>query len=198
MQSAKPLHLPDAPVPAFTVATTFPVVAVVGTFRPRMFIAESVVNTCSSEELAAICAHERAHVRQWDNLRRAAMAIAPDLLHSVPLGHRLRRAWNEAAERAADNSASEMGTYGRVSLAQALVRVARLALGAPTPPVLPASALYHGGSVEARVRSLLEPSAPPAAAASRTGLALVSGAVAVGMIAGVMPTLIELALKGLP
>ena len=64
----------------------------------------------------------------------------------------LDRAWSRAAEEAADAVAVAGNPGFALELAQALIRVARLA---PTPqaPAL-ASAFYLGGSIESRVRRL--------------------------------------------
>ena len=65
----------------------------------------------------------------------------------------LRRA--ESPE-AADDAASQAGADGRLRLASALIKVARLAPG-PAPALIPTSALYCGERLEGRIRRLLEP-----------------------------------------
>ena len=66
--TAEPIDLPGATIPAFRVATAFPIVAVVGVVRPTLVVARSVLEACTADELAAIVAHEQAHVAQRDNL----------------------------------------------------------------------------------------------------------------------------------
>jgi beta-lactamase regulating signal transducer with metallopeptidase domain len=121
-------------------------------------VARSVLDVCSSEEFQAVLAHEEAHARQHDNLRRLALASAPDLLGLWPAGRQLEGAWMHAAELSADDAAADRWDRG-VHLASALVKVARLAT---TPSdLLPASALYRDEPITERVQRLLDP--PPAA-----------------------------------
>ena len=200
MASARPITLPDASVPAFAIVSSFPVVAVIGILRPRLMIAESVLSACTEAELGAIVAHENRHVRARDNLRRALIAFAPDCLSLLPLGRRLRRAWNDAAEEAADDAATTVGQHGRLLLAEALVRVARL--GAPaSSPALPASSLYRGESLDRRVRRLLVPA--PATAVDRAVwwrrlLPFVAFAIACGFALEAVHVVVELAVTFLP
>jgi hypothetical protein len=160
MASATPVHLPGLGIPAFAIDAAFPVVAVVGILRPRLFVARSVLDTCSADQIDAILAHEGRHVRAHDNLRRAMLAIVPDFVALMPFADRLHTAWHDAAEEAADDAAGLRGDAGRVSLAEALVRVARLGATGRDAGPLPASALYRGEALERRIRRLLGP--PPA------------------------------------
>ena len=173
--------LPTRPLPASVIDTDFPVVAIVGLFAARLFVARRVLDACSAEEVEAVLAHEHAHVRQHDNLRRLAMAVAPDVLGLCRAGRRLEAAWMQAAELAADEWAAARGDSG-LHLASALVKVARLA----APPVnpLPASALYRGEPITERVQRLLDPPATtdirpwPAWARALSHAALVAAALA--------------------
>jgi Zn-dependent protease with chaperone function len=146
--------LPAAPLPASIIETPFPIVAIVGLVLPRLFVARSVLEACSPEELEAVLAHERAHARQYDNLRRLALAAAPDVLSLCAGGSRLDAAWKQAAEFAADEAAARDGNCG-LHLASALLKVARLATGRSEP--VPASALYQGEPIADRVRRLVAP-----------------------------------------
>src|SRR6185295_6121004 len=111
------------------------------------------------EELRAILAHEQGHAERRDNLGRLLIAVTPDIIAWLSLSKRMAAAWHDAAEEAADECADALGERGRVLLAEALIRVARLAPAGP-PAVLPASALYRGENIERRVRRLLSPLAP--------------------------------------
>lgn len=168
MRTARPVSLSGLSVPALAIDSPFPVVAVAGLFRPRLLIARTVLDACSPAELDAILAHEQGHIDRRDNLRRLVLGAVPDLLAWLPLARRIQTAWLEAAEDAADDMAAALGNEGRAVLAQALLRVARLAPGA-APVSLPASALYRGESLDRRVRRLLAPAAhAPAGGAART------------------------------
>lgn len=161
MQGATPVELPGISVPALAINSDFPVVAVVGLFRPRLLIARSVLGACTDEELQAILTHEQGHIERSDNLRRLALGAAPDVLSWLPVSRRIQSAWLEAAEDAADDDVGRLGSDGRAVLAQALVRVAQLAVGT-RPVTLPSSTLFRGenGDLERRVRRLLSPAAP--------------------------------------
>ena len=74
--------------PAFRIRHSFPVVSVVGILRPRLFIAEQVLEHLSSAELRAVLAHEAAHVSAADNLKRLVVRLCPAL------------PWNAAARSA--------------------------------------------------------------------------------------------------
>jgi hypothetical protein len=156
LADATPLNLPDVTIPACAINTGFPVVAVVGVLRPRLVIDQQVLRACSEDELAAILAHERGHVRRWDNLRRTVVTAVPGPWFS----RNLPDAWRQATEEAADDLAAATAQDARFHLATALLRVSRLA---PTTEAhagwhhqLPASALYRGESVEQRVRRLVD------------------------------------------
>ena len=151
----RPLADVNAPFPAFAIEDPFPVVAVIGVWRPRLFIAERVLRECAPQEIAAMVAHECAHVSSRDNLKRLLMRACPGVLG---VARRLDRAWSQAAEEAADARAAGGDPQARLDLAGALIRVARLAV--PQAPPL-ASAFYLGGTIDDRVRRLIEPIADP-------------------------------------
>jgi hypothetical protein len=142
----------DAPVPVFAIEESFPTVAVVGVFRPALFIAERVLRECPADEVRAMVLHECAHITQRDNLKRFVIRACPD---TVRRGGALERAWRSAAEAAADARAAASTPGFALTLAHALIRVARLAPGVSTLEV--ASAFYLGGSIESRVRQLVAP-----------------------------------------
>ncbi len=111
-------------IPAHRIEHEFPVLAVVGVFRPRVFVAEKVLAELEAGELRASISHELGHIAAHDNLKRLAMRLCGDLL-VFPFGRSLDRAWAEAAESAADESAA-IGTTS-LDLASALIKIGRLA-----------------------------------------------------------------------
>jgi len=154
------IRLDGISVPSYAIDADFPIVAVVGLFQPQLVIDRSVLAACAPEELRAIFAHEQCHVERHDNLRRSLLTWLPDVLSLTGLGRALTAAWHEAAEGIADEAAGRLGPTGRLDLASALLRVARLAPPLTQPIVLPASALYRGEDLADRVRRLLNPPAP--------------------------------------
>jgi hypothetical protein len=157
LTTAERLSLDHVAMPAYVVASAFPIVAVIGLFRPRLIVARVVLESCSADELNAILAHERCHVRSRDNVRRTVLGAVPDVVSWLPLSRRINELWHVAAEEAADDAAAQSATAGRLHLAEALLRVAQLAAARHAPAYLPASALYRGENIERRVRRVLDP-----------------------------------------
>lgn len=159
LENASPIQLNDLNVPAFRLAHSFPIIAVVGTFRPRLFIAEHVLSSLTSEELAAAITHEYGHMAAHDNLKRSLLRAGRAALLIIPCGRSLDRAWGEAAEAAADEHAAQESSTVALNLASALVRIARL-IPAGDRQVMPSSSFLVGGEetrgVKGRVRRLLE------------------------------------------
>jgi Zn-dependent protease with chaperone function len=155
MRNAQPLRLPGLALPAYRIAHPFPVVAVVGMVRPRLFVAERVLAGLTGEELAAVLAHEEGHLAARDNLKGFLLRCCPDPLALLPLGNRLYRAWAEAAEAAADEHAARAGSPRTLALAAALIKVARMA-PAGRGASLPASAFHDGSGIARRVKRLLD------------------------------------------
>jgi hypothetical protein len=145
----------------------FPVVAVIGIWRPRLVMARSVLQALDPAELAAVVRHERAHVRQRDNLKSLLVRALPDLLRFTDTGRQLDASWQEAVECEADQAAVANGE--KVDLASALVMGARLAVGGQ-PPAAVAAAFHGGAPLELRVKRLLE---SPLVAGSGPGIAVV-------------------------
>jgi beta-lactamase regulating signal transducer with metallopeptidase domain len=174
----------DAPLPVFAISAAFPTVAVVGFRRPILFIAEQVLRDCSQDEIRAMISHECAHVDAGDNVKRLLLRACPDL---SARGRSLESAWERACEEAADAAAANRAPALALPLAQALIRVARLA----TPFVAaPVSTFHQGGSVETRVRRLLEPTAPSGSTTFRGRVLLVlAAAVAVFVLVTTAPSI---------
>ena len=159
LSSSVPIRLNGTSIPTFRIANSFPIIAVVGTFRPRLFIAEHVLETLSPEELTAAIAHEGGHLYAHDNLKRSLLRACADVLLVVPCGRSLDRAWAEAAECAADEHAVQQSAETALNLASALVKIAKMVpVGARA--AIPVAAFLVGveetRGVKARVRRLLE------------------------------------------
>src|SRR5262249_39049821 len=144
----------DFPIPAYKIDAVFPIVAVVGVLWPRLIVACSVLAALSDEEFADVLGHERAHLRKQDNARRALMASTTDMLLWFSLSKQINSAWHEATEQAADDTINAANSRQR--LAEALLRVARLAPSELLAAGQPASALFSGEGLDARIRRLME------------------------------------------
>jgi Zn-dependent protease with chaperone function len=158
-RSAEPLAMASVPAPTFGIVHPFPVVAVVGVLRPRLFVARSVLRALTPGELQAVLEHEAAHIRARDNFKRWLLACAPSIgWRRTALA--LERAWEGAAEQDADR-----GAQGALDLASALVKTARLAPHGAHLRV-PAAAFHGGGDIARRVQDLV--SGRPAASTRRS------------------------------
>ena len=158
LSSAVQIRLKGTSIPTFRIANSFPIIAVVGTFRPRLFVAEHVLETLSPEELTAAIAHEGGHLCAHDNLKRSLLRACGDVL-IVPCGRSVERAWAEAVECAADEHAVQQSAETALNLASALVKIAKMVpVGARA--AVPLAAFLVGveetRGVKARVRRLLE------------------------------------------
>lgn len=126
LSAATPFRLDQIKVPTFVLPHSFPIIAVVGAIRPRLFIASHVLETLSDEELAAAIAHEYGHLAAQDNFKRSVMRISRAALLIIPCGRWLDRTWSEASESAADEYAAQRSSQVALDLASALVRIARM------------------------------------------------------------------------
>jgi Peptidase family M48 len=152
--AGQPLDLTGAPAPIFRTESSFPVVAAVGVVRPRLFVATQVLGSLADDERAAVLAHEDAHLKARDNLTGLLLRACPDGFLWGREASVLEMTWREAAEQAADEHAA-LGAPGRaVSLADALVKVARM-VPRGTHLGVPAAALHGGEAVAHRVERLL-------------------------------------------
>lgn len=159
LSNATRISVDGVEVPAYRFRHNFPVIAVVGAIRPRLFIAEQVLEALSERELAAAIAHEKAHLATRDNLKRELLRACRDMLGIVPGGRYIDVAWARVSEAAADELASIEGRGVALDLASALVKVARLAPSGFTP-TMPAGAFLIDGTdtkgISSRVGRLLQ------------------------------------------
>src|SRR5215203_1437739 len=153
------IELEAISVPTFVLQHSFPIIAVVGALRPRLFIADHVLESLSTEELAAAVAHECGHLAARDNFKRSVMRVSRAALLLIPCGRSLDRAWSEASESAADEHAAQQSSLVALNLASALVRIARMI---PTgqlqvmPAAVSAFLSEDSPGIKVRVRRLVE------------------------------------------
>lgn len=159
LREAQLTRLDGIGIPTYRIRHRFPIIAVVGTINPRLFIAAQVLDELTEEELAASIAHEAGHVQARDNLKRSTLRVCRNALMMLPCGRSLDRAWSEAAESAADEYAVFHKSETALNLASALVKIARMVPAGARADV-PLGAYLVGAEensgVKARVRRLLE------------------------------------------
>ncbi|MGC2465144.1 MAG: M56 family metallopeptidase [Candidatus Acidiferrum sp.] len=131
-----------------------PLLAMSGLLRPRLLISRGVLRALSAEELDAALRHEHSHRTSRDNIKRLVILLAPDMFPFFRPFRILERAWSKFTEWAADDEATTGDSRRAVSLAAALVRVARMGSG-PRLPFLSTSLLACDRDLSARVDRLL-------------------------------------------
>ena len=158
---SRDMRLPGERMAAWVVDRSAPCVMLTGVLRPRLVISRNVVEALSAEQLSAVIRHERAHGISRDNLKRLLVLLAPDMMPFVRGFRGIERGWARLAEWAADDRAAAGKTRRSLSLAAALVRVARLGSAAYVP-ALSTSLLSDGSDLSERVNRLLRPAVPVA------------------------------------
>lgn len=159
LRKARPINVPELNVPTFRLNHPFPIIAVVGNLRPRLFVAAKVLEVLTADELAAALAHEHGHLLARDNLKRFALRACRDMFMLVPLGRSVDAAWAEAAEAAADEHAASDNPDRALNLASALVKIAKM-IPVKGRAEIPLGAYLIGAEetrgVKARIKRLLE------------------------------------------
>lgn len=167
--SAKESRLPDTAASFLMIEEDSPLVMLAGLWHPRVIVSRGVVDTLPAEQLDMALQHERAHGLAYDNCKRFLVLLAPDVLPGWHLFSRLERTRAQFAEWAADDQATAGDPYRSLSLASALVRLARLGAGIPLPSLIaslvPGSTDSAAHDLALRVERLLLPTvtqeAPP-------------------------------------
>jgi Zn-dependent protease with chaperone function len=140
--------------PVVVVLEDAPILALAGLLRPRLLISRSVLRALSADELDAALRHEHAHRISRDNAKRLLILLAPDIFPFVRTFRTIERNWAKFAEWTADDLATAGDPRRAISLAAALVQVARLG-SAPRLPSLYTSLLECDRDLSARVDRLL-------------------------------------------
>jgi len=171
LRKGKRIEIPGINVDTYEIDHPFPLVGIVGSLHPRLFVAKQVRTSLTAEEIAAAIAHENGHLAARDNLKRGILQACRDALLIIPSGRLLDRAWADASEEAADECAAEKGNGVALDLASALVKIARM-IPPGGRPTMPAGVFLLGEENEAkgvksRVRRLLDLAATEHQAASR-------------------------------
>jgi len=153
------IRVPGESSSLLIVKNEAPLLALSGLLRPRLLISRSVLHALSTEELDTALAHEQSHRRSHDNTKRFLFLLAPDIFPFVRSLRTLEFTLSKYAEWAADDEAAAGDPHRALSLAAALVQVARMGSG-PRLPSLSTSLLACDRDLSARVERLLHPVAP--------------------------------------
>jgi beta-lactamase regulating signal transducer with metallopeptidase domain len=132
-----------------------PTVFCAGLWRPRAYLTSTAARTLSPAELDAVLAHEAAHARRRDPLRRLLNHAAADVLFYLPLTPWLSDRRAEQAELAADRAA--IAQTGPRAVASALLSIDP---AAPFHSTELAATASFDGAIDARIAQLAGESIP--------------------------------------
>jgi beta-lactamase regulating signal transducer with metallopeptidase domain len=126
-----------------------PSLILVGIRRPNVMVSDMAANVLSDDELRAAVRHELGHMRSWDNLKKVFISATP-----FPGMTSLERAWREAAELAADDSAVT-NREEALDLAAALIKLSRFSQQWAEPS-LASGLVTLSSSIGVRLERLIE------------------------------------------
>ena len=129
-------------------------VCALGGRRPTIVVSRGLLACLEEEELEAVLGHEIAHLRQRDHFLNWCALLVRSVLFYLPPWSVGWRVWSEVRERRADRLAASY-TGKPLALAAVLIKVWRAAPDGLVP-VTAAGFLERAGSLEARVRRLVE------------------------------------------
>jgi beta-lactamase regulating signal transducer with metallopeptidase domain len=112
--------------PVLVLKREAPVMAVAGLVHPKLIVSRSVLHKLTSEQRDAAFRHEQAHRSSRDNLKRFLCLLAPDAIPFVSGFKKIERQWARYTEWAADDHAVNGDSERALSLAAALVSVAKM------------------------------------------------------------------------
>jgi beta-lactamase regulating signal transducer with metallopeptidase domain len=143
-------------LPIDVIETDAPVILLAGVFKPRLVFSRKLMATLSPRQIDSIIEHEHAHRASRDNFKRLLLLLSPEIVPFVRGFDSLDRAWAQFSEWAADDDASGNDPERSLSLAESLVRVARMG-STPQPLPLFTSFVPPDQDLSARVDRLLLP-----------------------------------------
>lgn len=186
-----------AGLPVHLTAQAYPQLAVTGLFSPIVILSQHLLaNPAFSPELLEIAlAHEKAHIRHFDNLKHL-MLLSLVLPHEPAREQWLQR-WRQAAEIAADEDAVSGSSSRAIQLAETLLIAARN-VPAQRAPELSLSLLQHEEDLDHRIHRLLgdnplQPATDPEKPRAIHAAALLAAGACVGfvLVAALFPELVE-------
>ncbi|HVP54658.1 MAG TPA: M56 family metallopeptidase [Candidatus Eisenbacteria bacterium] len=153
-RSKQPAEKSQAGTDVVVLAESSAVMAVAGVVHPQLVVSQTVMDALSEEQRQAAFRHEAAHRGSRDNLKKLLFLLAPDVLPFAAGLSSLERNWAKFTEWAADDEAVDGSQERALSLASALVRVAKLGVQ-PPPSYLLSSLMDDDRDLETRVDRLL-------------------------------------------
>jgi len=126
-------RVPGNHPPVLVLEEDSPVLATAGVLHPQLIVSQWIMRALHAEEIEAALSHEHGHQLSRDNLKRLLILLAPDIFPFVRGFAKLERSWAKFTEWAADDHAVAGDPHRAVSLASALVAVAKMNSHAKLP-----------------------------------------------------------------
>jgi len=159
---------------------SMPEPGIVGIRRPRLVLPEGLVERLSPEQLRAVIAHERCHIRCHDNLTGAIHMVVETVFWFHPVVWWIERQLIDERERACDEAVLSSGSDPQ-DYAEGLLEVCRQSVALRLACVAGVS----GANLRARVEAIMRKEiGRPMTRGRRWSLALMVAATVVGPIAG--------------
>lgn len=155
-------------VPALRISDRVDGPMVAGWWRPVILVPVGLLSGLPPEQVEALLLHELAHVRRHDVLVGRLQAVVETLLFFHPATWWISRQVRQTREACCDDLAVQAGT-DRTIYVRALATLAERTVATPRPTGTLAAS---DGSLLARVRRLLAPTATPSTNAQRLSMAV--------------------------
>jgi Zn-dependent protease with chaperone function len=184
-QTGREIFLRGESLNAVIVEKDAPLLALAGVLRPRLVVSQAVLRSLSAEELDLALQHENAHRSSRDNLKRLFLLLAPTPLPLLRSFSSIERVWAKFSEWAADDEAVLGDSHRALSLAAALLRVARMG-AAPRLSFLHTSLCADDHDLSARVERLLTLQPLRAKSLPRTRSIAIGSSLGIVVCAGIL------------
>lgn len=160
-RSGQPLqHI--AGIPVFIVPDPGPPLRLIGFLRPLILVSPSLTGGMRALAPGAFdlaLSHERSHAAHRDNWKLLTLSLLPRFDRFLPGGNQLSRAWQHAADWAADDDAVQGDPARSLLLAETLVTAARTAnaTSAGAAPYICTALTSVDGALALRIGRLIHP-----------------------------------------
>ncbi len=180
---AERLALKAVPMVAFCERVAVPVV--VGVLKPVILLPAAMMSGLNSQELAAVLAHELAHVKRFDHVLIVVQRFLEAVLFFHPAVWWLGRRIHDLREDACDDLVIQGGT-DRMDYARSLLRVAEMRVGDDSHAAQLAQLAVDGGDpskLRQRIQRIVQSEDEPGVRLnqSRATFALVASAMAIAL-----------------
>jgi hypothetical protein len=156
--------------------------ACAGLMTPRIMISTAMLDRLDDDQLTAVLAHEREHLRRRDPARATAVRVASNALFYLPLARHLAKKALVASELGADATATSV--VSQSALVGALLKV----LGELRPTLGNATELASLDAIDARIEALRTSRLPRVRPALWVLVATAIGCAALYGLSALLPT----------